>query len=46
MIDISKPEVIEILIKTDGKVIWINTENGCIFRACCIKKLIVNDGRK
>ena len=46
MIDITKPDVIEILIKENGKVIWINGIEGCLLRACQIKKLILNDERK
>ncbi len=47
MKDISKSEVIEILISEDGKTVWINGEDGiCIFRACRIKSLILNDERK
>ena len=46
MIDIAKPKVIEILIREDGTSVWINGEDGCLFRACRIGKLIVKDDRK
>jgi hypothetical protein len=45
-VDITAPECVEIIIKNDGKVVWINTENGCQFRACQIKVLEVKDERK
>jgi hypothetical protein len=45
-VDITAPECVEILIKNNGKVVWINTENGCQFRACQIKHLEVIDERK
>ena len=45
MLDITTPKFMEILIKDDGKVVWINTEHGCQFRACQIKILVINDNR-
>lgn len=44
-IDITAPEHVEILIRQDGKVIWINVDGVCEFRACRINKLILNDKR-
>lgn len=43
MIDITAPEVVEILIKHDSKVIWINIDGVCMLRACRIKYLEIND---
>lgn len=45
-IDITEPEVVQVDIKSDGKVIWINVNGICMFRACRIKNLEINDGRK
>jgi len=45
MLDIPAPEVIRIQIASDGKTVWINTENGCVFRACRIKELNLQDDR-
>jgi len=45
MKDITAPAFVQIQIKKDSKVVWINTENGCQFRACQIKFLEVNDHR-
>jgi len=36
---------LEIVIREDGKVVWINTEK-CVFRAYVVKKLTVDDRRK
>ena len=44
--DITAPKIVEVVIRCDSKVVWINTEKGCIFRACRIKKLTVDDRRK
>ena len=46
MKDITAPEEVEILIKEDGKVIWINVDGICELRACRIGKLTLNDERK
>lgn len=45
-LDITAPDCVEIIIKDNGKVVWINTENGCQFRASQIKHLEVIDERK
>jgi hypothetical protein len=45
MLDVTKCEVLEIAVRNDGKVVWVNTEKGCIFRACQISKLILDDRR-
>lgn len=44
--DLTEPENIEIVISYDGKTVWINTEAGCVFRACKIKNLTVEDRRR
>lgn len=46
MLDITAPKHVEIQIRDDGKVVWINTEEGCILRFCRIEKLVVIDDRK
>jgi len=38
-------DVVEIHIREDEKVIWVNAPN-CVLRICQIKKLIVKDERK
>ena len=45
MKDVTSASVLDIVIKADGKVVWINTEKGCQFRACRIGHLTVHDER-
>jgi hypothetical protein len=45
-IDIYGSGMVEVLIRTDGKMLWVNTpENGCVLRISNIHKLEVNDCR-
>ena len=44
--DITGCEYLEVVISADGKVVWVNTEVCCVFRACQIKKLYLDDRRK
>ena len=46
MIDLTAPEIVEVLVRSDGKVIWINIDGVCRLRACRINKLEINDERK
>lgn len=45
MIDISSVDTLELTISADGKKLWINTSDGCKFRAYNIAKLIIKDER-
>lgn len=45
MLDITAPEGVEVVIKEDGKVIWVNVDGICRFRSCRIKVLDVVDKR-
>jgi hypothetical protein len=45
VLDITAPKGVEIIIKRDSSVIWVNTENGCVLRICQIPQLIVRDER-
>lgn len=40
---VTEPEIIEIRISTDGKALWINDKEKCIFKAYQIGKLFLND---
>jgi len=42
MLDVTAPENVEIQIKGDGKVIWIDVNGICVFRACRIGELTLN----
>jgi hypothetical protein len=37
-VDITGAELVVILIRQDGKVLWINDTRGCIVRICRIKE--------
>jgi hypothetical protein len=44
MLDITAPKIVEVTVRDDGKVLWVNTEEGCVLRICQIPKLIVQPG--
>lgn len=44
-LDVTNPETVEIVIRPDKKVVWINVNGVCLLRCCQIQKLDVNDGR-
>jgi len=45
-LDITGSEGVEVKIRHDGKVLWINTvEGGCVLRICQIKELVLDDER-
>jgi len=41
-IDVNK-DVVEVRIRSDRKVLWVNTADGCICRISGIEKLLVED---
>ena len=45
MIDITAPDVVEMRVRFDGKVVWINVDGICRFRACQIKTVVIEDDR-
>lgn len=40
MRDVTAPEHVEVLIRNDGKVLWVNVDGCCEFRASRISKSI------
>lgn len=44
-LDVTEPSHVEVLIRHDSKVIWVNVDGICRFRACRIGNLVVNDER-
>jgi hypothetical protein len=46
MVDVSEPKMVEVQIRADGKVVWVNVDGVCRFRACRIVKLEIQDERK
>jgi hypothetical protein len=45
MVDVTAPQVVEISIRYDGKVVWVNVDGICRFRSCQIGTLILEDKR-
>jgi hypothetical protein len=43
--DITVAEIVELVIREDGKVVWVNTEKGCILRICRIGRIMLYDRR-
>jgi hypothetical protein len=44
-IDVSAPDYLEIVINDTGTIVWINDAERCLFRACQITKLHLDDRR-
>jgi hypothetical protein len=42
-IDLTQPDVVQILISRDGKTVWVNIDGVCRLRVCKIKKLLMED---
>jgi len=45
MLDILGSQCVQVEIRSDGTVLWVNNENGCILRICQIKCIEVIDNR-
>jgi len=43
LVDITAPDIVQIQIRKDAKVIWVNIDGICVLRACRIKHLIVEN---
>lgn len=47
MLDITAPEgTVQIQIRKDGKVLWINIQSICVLRICRIESLDITDERE
>lgn len=47
LLDIIEPDYgVDISIRPDGKVVWVNVDGLCVLRICRIPRLDVDDGRK
>ena len=46
LLDLSKPRAVEVIVRNDGKVLWVNVDGLCRLRICGVKKLTVEDGRR
>ena len=45
-IDVTAPSLVEIEIRSDGKVIWIHVDGFTLLRACRIENLEIKDNRE
>jgi hypothetical protein len=45
MLDVTGPQLVEIQIRSDGKVIWVNIDGVCLLRCCRIESLRIDDAR-
>lgn len=46
MTDISGSKYVQIVIREDGKVLWVNTAEGqCVLRISQIEQLVIEDSR-
>lgn len=43
--DVTAPAMVEVQVSGDGKVLWINVDGRCLFRACRIGQIRIN-GKK
>ena len=46
MVDICGPEIVEVHIRWDQKVLWVNVEGQCVLRICRIEKFELKDDRQ
>ena len=44
-LDITGAKIVEVSIRSDGKVIWINVDGVCRLRVCQIEHLEIDDRR-
>ncbi len=45
MTDITAPGVVEVSVRDDGKVVWVNVDGKCELRACQIGAIVLDDRR-
>ena len=45
MIDLTCPELVEVVIDSNGSKVWVNVDNECQFRAFDIQNLVIDDRR-
>jgi hypothetical protein len=44
-VNLTQPSVVQIVIRQDGKTVWINVDGVCRLRVCRIEKLLLEDQR-
>lgn len=45
-LDITGTDLVEVEVRADGTVLWVNTPFGCKLRICRIGKLVITDHRQ
>lgn len=43
MLDMTAPTIVEVHIRADREVVWINVDGKCLLRCCRIKELVIVD---
>ena len=46
MLEVTGVQAVEVMVRSDGKVLWVNTQEGCILRICQMEKLTIVDQRR
>lgn len=46
MQDITGARAVEVSVRDDGKVLWVNVDGLCVLRVCRIDYIEVNDARR
>jgi hypothetical protein len=45
MLDITAPTLVEVQVRRDGRVLWVNVDGACKLRICQIGELVLVDER-
>lgn len=45
-LDFHDSKIVEIVVRDDSRVVWVNVDGVCRLRVCRIEKLVVTDQRK
>jgi hypothetical protein len=45
-LDITGATTVQVVIREDGNVLWVNTEQGCVLRICRITGEVLLDDRR
>lgn len=43
-VDITEPQIVEIVVRDDKKVVWVNVDGVCVCRICRIPHLEMPEG--
>lgn len=46
MVDVTEPVSVDVAIREDGQVVWINVNGICVLRACRAQRINILDDRK